>query len=117
MQEGVHNRTGFLYFVVVYFSLVSTSSLSSLYSEKLVFFRERAAGTYTTLPYFASKIVCDVLPLRVVPPIVFGAIVHDAIGLNPAPKNYVLFFVALVLVRLTSLCVPPFRFFLLLSLC
>ncbi len=42
--QGLHNRTGFLFFVVTYFSLLSLSSIAVLYNEKLSFQRERAAG-------------------------------------------------------------------------
>ena len=41
---GVHNRTGLLFFVVIYFSLISMSSIGAIVSDKETFLRERSAG-------------------------------------------------------------------------
>ena len=46
-------------------------------------FNLSANGYYSSFTYFASKILFDILPLRVVPPLVFGAIVYGWIGLVP----------------------------------
>ena len=40
------------------------SSIGAIVADKEVFLRERAAALYNTEPYFASKILCDLLPLR-----------------------------------------------------
>jgi hypothetical protein len=129
--QGLHNRTGYLFFVVAYFSLLSMSSIAVLFSEKLTFFRERAAGMcvcaradapcpcsvvphtmmhcsgfYTTAPYFLSKLLCDMVPLRVCPPIAFAVINYYMIDLNPDPDRVIFFIVTLVLVNVaaSSLC-------------
>ena len=43
-MQGLHNRTGFLYFVVAYFAMVSLSAVAVLFEDKLTFLRERSAG-------------------------------------------------------------------------
>eukprot|EP01045_Picozoa_sp_COSAG04_P002334 COSAG04_NODE_84_length_27625_cov_23.289835_9_plen_923_part_00 len=48
---GVHNRTGLLFFVVIYFSLISMSSIGAIVADKETFVRERSAGMYSTEPY------------------------------------------------------------------
>lgn len=80
--NGVHNRTGLLFFIVIYFSLISMSSIGAIVNDKETFLRERAAGLYTTEPFFASKVLCDVLPLRVLPPVLFGLILYPMCALH-----------------------------------
>ena len=79
---GVHNRTGLLFFVVIYFSLISMSSIGAIINDKETFLRERAAGLYTTEPFFASKVLCDLLPLRLLPPTLFGLVIYPLCDLH-----------------------------------
>src|SRR5205823_1349148 len=73
---GTQDRTGFLYFIIFFFALTSIASLPHLVQDKRLFLRERDGQFYTTLPYLLSKILCDLLPLRVIPPLLFGSIVY-----------------------------------------
>ncbi len=70
--------------------------------QKHSFFRERARGYYSTGPYFASKIVVDLVPLRIVPPIHFSLIVYYLIGLNDGPARQLSFIVTMVLVNVVA---------------
>ena len=80
--NGAHNRMGVLFFVVLYFSVISMSSIGTIVSDKEIFLRERAAGLYTVEPYFASKIICDLLPLRVLPPVLFSLMIYPMCTLH-----------------------------------
>ena len=109
----------FLFFVL-YFSMVSLSSIGTIVSDLNVFVREYRAGTYGALPYCLSKAACDILPLRVVPPLCFGVIVYYMIGMHCDPLEFhvycpfrydnifglvqFLFVLVLVNVVATSLC-------------
>lgn len=42
--NGVHNRTGLLFFIVIYFSLISMSSIGSIVSDKETFMRNDTAN-------------------------------------------------------------------------
>lgn len=124
--QGLHNRTGYLFFIVSYFTLLSMSSVSVLFTEKQAFCRERAAGEslwrmmlllicncvracmsgfYSTLPYLASKLICDLIPLRVIPPLVYSGITYFMIGLNSWPDRVVTFFAMLVNVNVAAVAV------------
>jgi len=53
--------------------------------------RERANGLYiyySSFTYFASKILFDILPLRLVPPLMFGGIVSGLVGLVPTVAGF-----------------------------
>ena len=97
---GVHNRTGLLFFIVIYFSLISMSSIGAIVNDKDTFLRERAAGLYTTQPFFASKVLCDILPLRVLPPVLFGLIVYPMCGLHEGRMG--VFVGAILLLNMTA---------------
>jgi hypothetical protein len=64
--------------------------------------RIRANGYYTPLTYFSSKLMFDILPLRVVPPILFGGIVYGLTGLVPTVISFWKFTLTLVLFNLST---------------
>ena len=65
-----------------------------------------ANGYYSSFTYFSSKILFDILPLRVVPPLVFGGIIYAWIGLVPEVATFWKFMLILVLFNLaTASCV------------
>lgn len=96
---GVQDRTGFLFFMIFFFSLTSLSSLSHFIADRVLFIRERTDQYYTTLPYVISKLVSDLLPLRIIPPMIFGSISYYMIGLQNDPFNFTTFVVIVVLVN------------------
>jgi len=100
--DGTQNRTGVLFFMTIFFSLVSMSSLGILVSERVIFLRERDAQFYTPLPYFLSQLTCDMLPLRVLPPLLFGAISYWMMGLHNDMLRFGLFLLILILVNVVA---------------
>ncbi|KAJ6544967.1 hypothetical protein DFH09DRAFT_1321474 [Mycena vulgaris] len=62
------------FLAVALFRFSCLSSLGLFANERILFIRERANGYYSTFTYFSSKVLFDILPLRVVPPIMFGGI-------------------------------------------
>lgn len=65
--------------------------------------RERANRYYSPITYFMAKLIFDVIPLRVVPPLLLGLIVYPMIGLRAETSAYMLkFLLVLVLFNLTA---------------
>lgn len=62
----------------------------------------RSNGYYSSFTYFSSKLLFDILPLRVVPPLLFGGIVYGLIGLVPDIAVYWKFMLTLVLFNLAT---------------
>lgn len=62
---GIQNRLGVLFFLLLFLSLMALSSLPIWRDERLLFYRERAAGLYGTPAYFLAVVMFDLLPLRV----------------------------------------------------
>ena len=93
---GFQNRLGVFFFICALFSFGCLTSLQSFNTERLVFMRERANGYYSPISYFGAKVLFDLLPLRVVPPLLLGLIVYHMVGL--VPGLWALFKFLLVLV-------------------
>lgn len=80
--SGFQNRLGLFFFILAFFGFCSLSGLFSFSDERIIFIRERANNYYHPFSYYVSKIICDVLPLRVIPPVIFISIAYPMIGLT-----------------------------------
>jgi len=86
-------------------TLLSFSAITSIdlfFSERLLFLRERANGCYRTSTYFLAKAVSDILPMRVIPPLILGCVVYYMMGLSPSIHHFLIFLATLVLVSVTA---------------
>ncbi|CAI4290188.1 BAF_collapsed_G0005650.mRNA.1.CDS.1 [Saccharomyces cerevisiae] len=80
--SGFQNRMGLFFFILTYFGFVTFTGLSSFALERIIFIKERSNNYYSPLAYYISKIMSEVVPLRVVPPILLSLIVYPMTGLN-----------------------------------
>jgi hypothetical protein len=100
--SGFQNRLGIFFFSLSLFGFSCLSSLGLFANERILFMRERANGYYSSFTYFSSKILFDILPLRLVPPLMFGGIVYGLVGLVPTVAGFWKFLLTLVLFNLTT---------------
>lgn len=100
--KGFQNRLGLFFFLLALFGFSTLTSLTVFSSERLLFTRERANGYYHPVTYFASKVVFDIVPLRLIPPILMGVIIYPMVGLIPAWPEFSVFMLILVLFNLAS---------------
>ncbi|KAL0576839.1 FAD-dependent urate hydroxylase [Marasmius crinis-equi] len=99
---GFQNRLGLFFFTLALFGFSCLSSLGLFAGERILFIRERSNGYYSSFTYFSSKILFDILPLRLVPPLIFGGIVYGLAGLVPTVLAFWKFILVLVLFNLTT---------------
>ncbi|KAF9021922.1 hypothetical protein BDZ89DRAFT_1071060 [Hymenopellis radicata] len=99
---GFQNRLGLFFFTLSLFGFSCLSSLGLFANERILFMRERSNGYYSAFTYFSSKVLFDILPLRVVPPLMFGGIVYSLAGLVPTVAAFWKFILTLVLFNLTT---------------
>ncbi|KAF8554443.1 hypothetical protein OG21DRAFT_1597318 [Imleria badia] len=99
---GFQNRLGIFFFTLALFGFSCLSSLGLFANERILFMRERANGYYSTFTYFSSKVLFDILPLRLVPPLLFGGIVYGLVGLVATVPAFWKFMLTLVLFNLTT---------------
>ncbi|KAJ3370057.1 hypothetical protein HDU91_006612 [Kappamyces sp. JEL0680] len=84
---GLQNRLGSIFFIQALLAFAGLSAISSLSEDRVLFIRERSNGFYGSFPYFLSKIVFDLLPLRVIPALCLSLISYYLIGLDSGSSN------------------------------
>ncbi|KAK0387167.1 hypothetical protein NLU13_5480 [Sarocladium strictum] len=100
--KGFQNRLGLFFFLLALFGFSTLTSLTVFAQERLLFVRERANGYYAPLTYFAAKVLFDIIPLRIIPPILMGSIVYPMTGLVPDLEHFFRFIAVLVLFNLAA---------------
>lgn len=80
--SGFQNRLGLFFFLLSLFGFSALTGLHTFSSERIIFIRERANNYYNPFSYYVTKIICDILPLRVLPPIILIAIAYPLVGLT-----------------------------------
>lgn len=105
---GFQNRLGLFFFLLALFGFSTLTSLTVFASERLLFTRERANGYYSPITYFAAKVLFDIVPLRIIPPIIMGAIVYPMVGLVPDAAHFFRFLLILVLFNLAAAAICLF---------
>ncbi|KAJ2717278.1 FAD-dependent urate hydroxylase [Coemansia spiralis] len=99
--QGMQNRLGLLMFVLAFYGFGCTTSLLVFAEERLLYLRERANAYYNPLAYFLAKVTFDLVPLRVIPPMLLTMIAYPMIGLAATWSQFIKFFSTLVLFNLT----------------
>ena len=99
---GFQDRMGIFFFVLALFGFSTLTSLTVFSSERLLFVRERANGYYSPITYFAAKVVFDIVPLRLIPPIILGVIIYPMVGFVPEWSTFFKFILILVLFNLAA---------------
>ena len=74
-------RFGIMFFCLMFFSLLSLSSLPLWRDEVQLFVHERSGGAYGTFAYFSATVLCDLVPYRAMPPLIFEAVCYHSVGL------------------------------------
>ena len=105
---GFQNRLGIFFFILALFGFSTLSSLNVFATERLVFVRERANGYYSPITYFIAKVVFDIVPLRIIPPILMGSILYPMTGLVPDAPHFFKFILVLVLFNLAAAAICLF---------
>ncbi|RDL38807.1 uncharacterized protein BP5553_03147 [Venustampulla echinocandica] len=99
---GFQNRLGLFFFVLALFGFSTLSSLTVFATERLLFVRERANGYYSPITYFVAKVIFDIVPLRIIPPIIMGSILYPMTGLVADAPHFFKFILILVLFNLAA---------------
>jgi len=78
--QDLFNAMGSMYAAVMFIGVLNSTSVQPVVSvERTVFYRERAAGMYSALPYAFGQVSIE-LPYILVQAIVYGIIVYSMIG-------------------------------------
>ncbi|KAJ7778671.1 hypothetical protein DFH07DRAFT_876274 [Mycena maculata] len=97
---GFQSRVGCLFFLG---ALIAFSSLSALYNIveiRPLFLRERSSSYYSPTAWLLSRLIFDVIPLRIIPTIIVSTITYWMAGLAHDAAHYFKFLFILVLYTL-----------------
>lgn len=81
-ERALRDRTGCIFFCIINFMFGNLGGIEMFLQERLIFMHEKASGYYHTSSYYVSKLLCDMIPVRVVPTIVFATTVYFMAGLQ-----------------------------------
>ena len=98
---GVQNRTGVILFVVVLLSVLSLTSIDTFLKTRNIYLREKNGGYFSSVAFFTSLTLADVLVLRLIPPLLTALSMYWMVGLHAGAAHF-LWFAALLF--LTSFC-------------
>ncbi|MBW0461115.1 hypothetical protein O181_000830 [Austropuccinia psidii MF-1] len=99
---GFQGRMGLFFFILALFGFSSLSTITTFSEERLLFMRERANNYYNPTSYFISKLLFDLIPLRIVPPFILGAIIYYPVGLVATLEQFWKFLLVLISFNLVS---------------
>ncbi|ORZ36730.1 ABC-2 type transporter-domain-containing protein [Catenaria anguillulae PL171] len=94
---GLQNRLGSVFFIQSLVAFSSLSALGGIAEERLLFMRERGNASYKPSAYFISKMMLDVVPLRILPIILMGSIAYFLIGFQLTVMHYIRYIAVLIL--------------------
>ncbi|XP_059461768.1 pleiotropic drug resistance protein 1-like [Corylus avellana] len=81
-RQDLFNAMGSMYAAVLFLGVQNASSVQPVVAiERTVFYRERAAGMYSALPYAFGQVVIE-LPYIFVQTLIYGFIVYAMIGFD-----------------------------------
>ncbi|KAG5540636.1 hypothetical protein RHGRI_020757 [Rhododendron griersonianum] len=79
-QQDLFNATGSMYSAVLFVGVQNATSVQPVVAvERTIFYREKAAGMYSALPYAFGQVVIE-LPYIFVQSVIYGVIVYSMIG-------------------------------------
>ncbi|KAF7849923.1 hypothetical protein BT93_L0124 [Corymbia citriodora subsp. variegata] len=102
-SQDLINAMGSMYVAVIFLGFQNASSVQPVVAvERTVFYRERAAGMYSALPYALAQVLIEV-PYVVMQAILYGVIVYAMIGFEwtIAKFFWYLFFMCFTLLYFT----------------
>ncbi|CAF0809871.1 unnamed protein product [Adineta ricciae] len=98
-NPGIPNRLGAIFFIIVSQIFSTATALEPLLKERVLFIHENIGGYYRISTFFITKLVCDVLPMCVVPSLIFSLIAYYMTGLQ---RSFGQFFVFLLMIFISS---------------
>uniref|UniRef100_A0A900NVA6 Broad substrate specificity ATP-binding cassette transporter ABCG2 n=1 Tax=Sus scrofa TaxID=9823 RepID=A0A900NVA6_PIG len=100
--SGIQNRAGVLFFLTIDQCFSSVSAVELLVVEKKLFIHEYISGYYRVSSYFFGKLLSDLLPMRMLPSIIFTCITYFLLGLKPAVGSFFIMMFTLMMVAYSA---------------
>ncbi|TPP64886.1 Placenta-specific ATP-binding cassette transporter [Fasciola gigantica] len=108
LESGIQNRAGLFFFSTLQVVFVNLGSIELFIKERVLFIHENSSGYYRVSVYFFSKIMCDILPTKVLPVLVFMPICYWMAGLRADAAAFFFFELILSLTTLAAAAIALF---------
>ncbi|VDN13577.1 unnamed protein product [Dibothriocephalus latus] len=95
LETGLQNRAGLFFFAALQVVFVNIGAIELFLKERAIFIHEHSSGYYRVSAYFLSKLICDVVPTKALPVLVFMPITYWMAKLVPTVGSF--FFFELIL--------------------
>ncbi|XP_037385751.2 broad substrate specificity ATP-binding cassette transporter ABCG2 isoform X2 [Talpa occidentalis] len=99
---GIQNRAGVLFYLTTNQCFTSVSAVELFVVEKKLFIHEYISGYYRVSSYFFGKLLSDLLPMRMLPSIIFTCITYFLLGLKPEVEAFFIMMFSLMMVAYSS---------------
>ncbi|XP_064405232.1 broad substrate specificity ATP-binding cassette transporter ABCG2-like [Halichondria panicea] len=105
LNSFVSDRLGALFFIILIQEFGVLSGFELFISARPLFIHENGGGFYRVSSYFISKIVTDIIPLRLIPVVLFSVISYFMMGFQLSAGKFFIYLLMLSLgvVALSSL--------------
>ncbi|KAF9614055.1 hypothetical protein IFM89_014855 [Coptis chinensis] len=91
-QQDFLNAMGSMFAAIIFIGVNNASSVQPVVDiERTVFYRERAAGMYSALPYALAQVLVEI-PYILVQSIIYGLIVYSTLGFQWTAVKFMWFF-------------------------
>ncbi|XP_075854854.1 broad substrate specificity ATP-binding cassette transporter ABCG2 [Microcebus murinus] len=100
--SGIQNRAGVLFFLTTNQCFSSVSAVELFVVEKKLFIHEYISGYYRVSSYFFGKLLSDLLPMRMLPSIIFTSITYFMLGLRPDASAFFIMMFTLMMVAYSA---------------
>ncbi|KAL5701727.1 transcription factor [Ranunculus cassubicifolius] len=91
-QQDLFNAMGSMYAAVLFIGVQNSQSVQPIVAvERTVFYRERAAGMYSALPYAFGQVTIEI-PYIFVQAVIYGVIVYAMIGFEWTVAKFLWYF-------------------------
>ncbi|XP_058403456.1 broad substrate specificity ATP-binding cassette transporter ABCG2 isoform X1 [Diceros bicornis minor] len=101
-STGIQNRAGVLFFLTTNQCFTSVSVVELFVVEKKLFIHEYISGYYRVSSYFFGKLLSDLLPMRMIPSILFTCIIYFMLGLKPKVEAFFIMMFSLMMVAYSA---------------
>ncbi|XP_065904769.1 broad substrate specificity ATP-binding cassette transporter ABCG2-like isoform X2 [Dysidea avara] len=81
-ETAIRDRMGCFFFSILAMIYLNLASMDLFIQQRAVFIHEKESGFYRVSAYFLSKLLCELLPMSVIPVPVYCAITYFMIGLR-----------------------------------
>ncbi|XP_041364634.1 broad substrate specificity ATP-binding cassette transporter ABCG2-like [Gigantopelta aegis] len=91
VESGIQNRIGAFFFVTMNQMFGAMSAVELFIKQRVIFIHENASGFYRVSAFFLAKVICDVVPMRLIPVVCFSTIVYWMVGFQQFVAKYLFF--------------------------